>query len=72
MQEVRSDVLFPRGLGQHQAAGAALRAPGRSETIKLPPVSQALQLSDVNNSSRRLQARSQQLIVFIKFMFLAF
>lgn len=48
------------------------RAPGRSKTIKLPPISQAPQLSDVNNSSRRLQARSRQLIVFIKFMFLAF
>lgn len=59
-------------LGQHQAAAAASRAPGKGETIKLPPVSQAPQLSDVNNSSRRLQARSRQLIVFIKFMFLAF
>lgn len=61
-----------RWLGQHQAAAAASRAPARSETIKLPPFSQALQLSGVNNSSRRLQARSRQLIVFIKFMFLAF
>lgn len=46
--------------------------PGRSKTIKLPRVSQAPQLSDVNNSSRRLQARSRQLIIFIKFMFFFF